>query len=255
VRLNAFATVLAVVAALTALPALAETPFGNVDEVKWDFGQAPGLVISGWTIDPDTGSSIDVHVYLNGNYLTSTTANWYRSDVGAAHPSYGSYHGFHVGIYRPEFEGDGEICIYAINFGPGSVNPLIGCRTVAGRHKTVQVCENSSGIDAGVALFNGDTVSITASGRIWSGVWFSSWNDANGWRGWAAGSNYPKPGANQYSLLVSFVGTPGSWWFEGTYSYWKLVSDWRPSTLFFRTNDDVPGNGDGCFSVRIDASY
>lgn len=254
-RLNAFAAILSVVAALTAQPALAGNPFGNFEEAEWDVGQAPQVRLSGWALDPDTSAPIDVHVYLNGNFVTSTTANWHRPDVGSAYPGSGDYHGFLLHLSKPEFEGDGELCVYGINVGDGNENSLIGCRTIAARRKTVQVCESSHGIDAGLALFHRDDVTISASGTIWAGVLFTGWNDANGWSGWTAGSSYPKPGENQYSLLGSFAGTPGSWWFVGTYDNWELFSDRTPSTLYFRINDDVPNNGDGCFTVRITASY
>ncbi|WP_224363258.1 hypothetical protein [Hyalangium versicolor] len=116
-----------VVAALAALPALANNPIGVVDEILWDTSQSPNLVIRGWTLDPNTSASIDVHLYVNGSYLTAATANVYRPDVGAAYPGYGDSHGFHVRIDWPV--GNGQVCVYAINTGPGDSNPLLGCKT------------------------------------------------------------------------------------------------------------------------------
>jgi len=252
-RLDAFARVLSVALAAVALPALAADPIGYLDETTWD-GGARALRIRGWSIDPDTTGSISVHVYANGIFQTAVTANSYRPDVGAAYPGYGNYHGFDLYL-RPEVEGDVNICVYGINVGSGTNNTQLGCMTAPARHKSVQVCENSSGINAGLALFNGDTIAISAGGLIWSGFWFTGSNDPNGWVGRIAGSSFPKPGVAPYSLLASFAGSPGSWFLEGTGSRFQLVADSQVYTMFFRTNDDVPGNGSGCFNVRIDVSY
>jgi hypothetical protein len=252
-RLKVLTRLLAISMATLAVPAMAADPIGYLDVTSWE-GLGRSVHIQGWSIDPDTAASIDVHVYANGTFQTAATANSYRPDVGAAFPGYGNFHGYDLYL-RPEVEGDIQICVYGINVGPGTVNSQLGCMTVAARHKTVAVCENSSGIDAGVALFHGDDVSISASGTIWAGVWFTGSNDPNGWYGRSAGSTFPKPGAAPYSLLASFAGSPGSWFFEGTGSNFELYADYQTYTMFFRTNDDKPGNGSGCFSLRIDASY
>ncbi len=228
-------------------------PIGSLDEVTWD-PYARALLIRGWTIDPNTAASIDVHVYANGVFQTAVTASGYRPDVASAFPSYGPDHGYYL-FARPEVENDIQVCVYGINVGSGTVNTQLGCRTVPGRHKTVNVCENSSGVNAGLALFDGDHVSIFGYGTIWAGVWGTGSNDANGWIGWSAGANFPLPGAAPFSLIYSFAGTPGSWLFSGTGSRFQLVASHDVFTLFFRTNDDVPGNGSGCFQVRVDVSY
>lgn len=100
-------------------------PFGSFDGASL----APGTVtVGGWAIDPDTVGSINVHLYVDGRWGGSVTANGARPDVGAAYPGFGANHGFHATI--PVGPGAHEVCAYAINTGSGTTNPLLGCRTV-----------------------------------------------------------------------------------------------------------------------------
>jgi hypothetical protein len=229
-------------------------PIGYLDQVTWD-PYSRALVISGWSIDPDTASPISVSVFANGAYQTTVTANGYRPDVAAAYPGYGANHGYYL-VTRPEVEGDVTICTYGINVGfSGNYPQQLGCMTVPGRHKSVQVCESSSSIDANMALFNGDTITISASGTIWSGVWLTGQNDANGWVGTSAGDTFPLPKSPPFSLIYSFANTRLSWVYAGTYTQFGLVAANQVNTLYLGINDDVPGNGSGCFNVRVDAAY
>jgi hypothetical protein len=103
------------------------TPYGSFDSAS---RAANGAVhLRGWTIDPDLVFPIDVHVYLNGAFAVALPATVSRPDVGAAFPIFGPYHGFDVIVAAPA--GPVQACVYAINWGPGWGNPLIGCRTVA----------------------------------------------------------------------------------------------------------------------------
>jgi hypothetical protein len=86
------------------------------------------VTVSGWAIDPDTASSIAVHVYVDGHWTTATTANGNRPDVGTAFPAYGSAHGFSDTIALSA--GTHQVCLYAINAGNGTWNPTLGCRSV-----------------------------------------------------------------------------------------------------------------------------
>lgn len=105
-------------------------PFGAVDVAR----RLPGgnLEVQGWAIDPDTTGPIRVHVYAGGRYgaggrfVGAATASATRTDVGRVYPQYGNAHG-----YSARFAADpaaGEVCVYAINTGPGSTNTLLGCR-------------------------------------------------------------------------------------------------------------------------------
>lgn len=102
-------------------------PFGSFDRLQQVSGTS--LTVSGWAIDPDIVSSIQVHVYINGVFRGSGTANSIRSDVGRAYPGYGNNHGysFNVNGYR----GVNNVCVYAINRGAGNTNPLLGCRRIS----------------------------------------------------------------------------------------------------------------------------
>jgi hypothetical protein len=101
-------------------------PFGNFEGVV----RAPGGVrVSGWTIDPDTASPIDVHVYIDGAFAGAARADRPRPDVGAANPGYGDNHGFD--FIAPAPAGDHTVCVWAINVGQGWDNPQIGCRTIS----------------------------------------------------------------------------------------------------------------------------
>lgn len=104
-------------------------PFGNIDAVTASAGR---INVQGWTIDPDTTSALEVHVYVDGAFAGWGYANLARPDVGAAYPGYGDNHGFDISV--PAGEGTHEVCIYAINVG-GPNNTLLGCRqaTVGGR--------------------------------------------------------------------------------------------------------------------------
>jgi hypothetical protein len=100
-------------------------PIGNLDVVSP--GPA-GLHVAGWSIDPDTASSIPVHVYVDNAFATAVIATVSRPDVGAAYPGYGSAHGFDLTL--PAAPGPHTVCVYGINVGAGSVNTQIGCSTV-----------------------------------------------------------------------------------------------------------------------------
>jgi hypothetical protein len=104
----------------------AAIPFGNLDLVR---SPGPGQVrVAGWTIDPDTADPIGVHVYVNGRFVRAATASLGRPDIGVAYPAYGPNHGFNAVLNAPG--GVNQVCVYAINVGPGSVNTLLGCRSI-----------------------------------------------------------------------------------------------------------------------------
>ncbi len=99
-------------------------PIGNLEVVS----AGPGnFRVAGWTLDPDTANSLQVHVYV-GTAGTALTADLNRADVGAAYPGKGSAHGFDAKV-PVNSVGDNRVCAYAINQGPGG-NTLLGCKTV-----------------------------------------------------------------------------------------------------------------------------
>ena len=100
-------------------------PIGGVDAAKVT---ALSVAISGWTIDPDAVTSpARVHMYVDGRLAGAVVANQARDDVLRAYPRAGAKHGFTFSGPLPA--GTHEICAYAINWGAGSANPKLGCRT------------------------------------------------------------------------------------------------------------------------------
>ncbi|GIG39607.1 hypothetical protein [Cellulomonas phragmiteti] len=83
------------------------------------------LTVSGWTLDPDTSASTEVHVYVDG-VGTSAMADRSRPDVAAAYGK-GDRHGFLVTV--PAAPGPRSVCTFGISSGPGN-NTLLDCRTV-----------------------------------------------------------------------------------------------------------------------------
>jgi hypothetical protein len=82
-------------------------------------------VASGWAIDPDTVSSIKVHIYVAGKGV-EYTADAPRGDVARIYPAYGDKHGFVQQLSLPP--GRSDVCAYAINTGAGG-HTFLGCRT------------------------------------------------------------------------------------------------------------------------------
>lgn len=126
VDLNRFCCSLGTLAGLAAGSGqLAGNPFGNFEGAT----RLPGgsVEVGGWTIDPDTVAPIGVHVYADGRYVGQSVASVPRPDVGRAYPQYGDAHGFRATVSVPLTAR--QVCVYAINSGPGNLNPLLGCRT------------------------------------------------------------------------------------------------------------------------------
>jgi hypothetical protein len=100
-------------------------PYGAIDLVQGDAG---GVHIAGWSIDPDTSGPVQVHVYVDGTWTAAVTANVDRPDVGATHPGFGDLHGFDATL--PLRAGKHTVCVYGINVGPAAANQSLGCRAV-----------------------------------------------------------------------------------------------------------------------------
>lgn len=98
-------------------------PIGAVDGITTSAG---AINLSGWALDGDVADAIPVHVYVDG-VGQAFTADQARSDIGRIYPAYGAGHGFAMSI--PAKAGAHEVCVYAINRGPGS-HTLMTCRTV-----------------------------------------------------------------------------------------------------------------------------
>jgi hypothetical protein len=106
---------------------LSGNPIGAFDQVTVRSDRRP--VVRGWTLDPETAAPINVHMYVNGRYVTQATANGSRPDVGRVYPGYGNNHGYDVTL-SPLPPGTHTVCVYAINVGAGTYNPQLGCRAI-----------------------------------------------------------------------------------------------------------------------------
>lgn len=94
----------------------------------------------------------------------------------------------------------------------------------------------------------GDKVSLAASGDIWSGVWFQDRTTPAGrLNEYGDNARYPAPGVRKFALLAKM---DHGYQYAGT-SFTRTASYAYDQTLKLRINDDVPANGNGCFSVRV----
>jgi len=105
----------ATVAPLNALP------IGTVDAVV---ATTTSVTVSGWTLDPDTSSPNEAHVYIDGVGV-AMTANLSRPDVAAVFGK-GDRHGFTHTRTLPA--GDHTVCVFSIDTS-GGTNTLLNCRT------------------------------------------------------------------------------------------------------------------------------
>jgi hypothetical protein len=101
-------------------------PFGQFEIARQAVG---GIRVTGWAIDPETSSPIQVHVYVDNGGTNLGLASQSRPDVGSyfAYAGYGASHGFDADIGVGP--GGHWVCAYAINSGYGA-NTLLGCRWV-----------------------------------------------------------------------------------------------------------------------------
>lgn len=101
--------------------------------------------VRGWASDPDTPTSaVRIHVYVGGPAGSGAPgfdiglAGGYRSDVAAAVPGIGPYHGFDTSISVPQ-RSSVAVYAYAINTRSGYANTQLN-----GAPKTVTVATNLS---------------------------------------------------------------------------------------------------------------
>jgi hypothetical protein len=100
------------------------SPVGNF-EAAWRNGG--GVRVAGWALDPDTFDGTGIHVYVGNNGYGAVANNAYRGDIANLYPGYGPWHGFDHTFPVPA--GPSQVCVYAINVGPGAP-VFLGCRTV-----------------------------------------------------------------------------------------------------------------------------
>ncbi len=107
--------------------------FGSIDSAT----SGPGSIsAAGWTIDPDTTSSVDVELQVDGKPVATVVANRSRPDVGSAYPGYGNSHGWQATLTGIG-PGTHLLCAYGVNqigtaaVAGGPSKHLISCQNVA----------------------------------------------------------------------------------------------------------------------------
>ena len=96
-------------------------PFGVFEDVVVAYGR---VAVAGWALDPDTAEPHRrARVRRRHTGRGRARPNQARPDVGAAYPLYGPNHGFSVSA--PISRGRHEVCVFAINQGPGTENPML----------------------------------------------------------------------------------------------------------------------------------
>ena len=84
--------------------------------------------ISGWALDPNTPSPVNVIVTIDGAAsVLPTSAADDRPDVARRYPAHGPAHGFSKGLLLTP--GDHEVCLTVTNVGLGT-DRVVGCVTV-----------------------------------------------------------------------------------------------------------------------------
>src|SRR5205085_12689386 len=99
----------------------------------------------------------------------------------------------------------------------------------------------------------GDVYEFTAEGEIWAGVELTGNNGPEGWDDIASDLKFPfhtTSNAHPFALIGK-LGPNGAWFSIGRHRPKEryLGHDERPIVL--RTNDDMPGNGSGAFTCRV----
>jgi len=138
------------------------------------------------------------------------------------------------------------------NLGPGSPNRLLFSEL---RHaflgQTIRsIFESSTSVDAGVFLNPGQWLALSGAGEIWSGVLLTPNNGPQGWNSVASNPSFPLPGARPYSLIGRLESSDQHFYIGTSNALLQSVS--VPTRLFLRTNDDVPGNGNGSFACKTE---
>jgi hypothetical protein len=89
---------------------------------------ATGYTYTGYVIDPDTASPIDVHIYVDNKHVSTVKAGASRPDVAAVYPAHGADHGFSTRLKASP--GLHSVCVYGINVKAGQNVLFKQCRTV-----------------------------------------------------------------------------------------------------------------------------
>jgi hypothetical protein len=184
------------------------SPYGVVDSAT---GGPGSIIVSGWMVDPDTASAIQVGVTLDGVAQAPVTANAAKAGLGAALPGYGDNHGY-LATVTPTTGGSHTVCVYGINVAAG-VNGAPICRTVSiptGNPFGVidSAVNNGTAITVNGWMIDPDTVSAIQVQVFVDGV-LKGTATANGVKS-GLGAAFPGYGDNHgysYSTSTAYTGT------------------------------------------------
>jgi hypothetical protein len=112
-------------------------------------------------------------------------------------------------------------------------------------NRTFQVWDGAGGgqVDTNISVNPGDTVTVSTSGQIWSGVVFSGTHGPEGWPGHTADAAAPLRSGTAYSFIISFGGEPGSW--IEAMGFWQgSPAAGKGGRLLLNINDNNTYNGD-----------
>ena len=133
--------------------------------------------------------------------------------------------------------------------GTGSPNLLLYSEVHAAFAREASIPairESDTRVDSGLDVGPDEWLALTGGGEIWAGVWFTGNNGPQGWNSIDNNAAFPLPGSRPFALL----GTLDSQNFYIGNSNATADRFTTPKRLFLRTNDDVPGNGNGAFNCH-----
>lgn len=101
------------------------SPVGSIDSATG----LPGAVrLQGWVLDPDSISSTQLQVWVDGRFLHQSVASLSRPDVQRSYPGYNGGYGFDVTV-TGVLAGTHQVCVTGVNLGVGSTR-VLACRSV-----------------------------------------------------------------------------------------------------------------------------
>ncbi len=157
------------------------SPIGAVENMQAVPG---GVGIWGWVVDTDTRDPIGLHIYIDGVFAGSGTADRPWPGV-AARFGLGDNHGFALTI--PASAGVHNVCVYGLNVGPGNTNTQLGCGTVrTGGGNPVGAVENAQPQPGGIGIW-GHALDRDTIDPIWLHVYVDG-SFAGGYR-----ADVPRP--------------------------------------------------------------
>jgi hypothetical protein len=102
-------------------------PFGVIDTLTVSAGL---ITATGWMLDPDTASAIQVNVKIDGTAVGQVPASGVKAGLDAAFPGYGDDHDYSFTTPGVALPGMHQVCVQGVNVG-GGVNGAWLCQTIA----------------------------------------------------------------------------------------------------------------------------